>query len=169
MKHAQRMVLVPESETIREKARKETDKIAKSIRMKDQAKIKRWEISPAPPGVVPRAPNPIATPGEISSSLPPMYKSKGQRLLDEMLSAGFTWTPSKELVLPSSDTVPNSNVEAILREALVRGKTTSKPIGWSDFITEVSKSTIPLSLLTKKSTQQALQTQEQTGRVWEVY
>ena len=40
MKYAQRMVLVPESELVRQKARKETERIAKSLRMKDQAKVK---------------------------------------------------------------------------------------------------------------------------------
>lgn len=160
MKYAEKMILVPD--TLKLRAKKKTDKLAKSIRMRNQAKVKQWLITPTPPGVVPNAPNPVATPKELSVSLPPMYQAKGQRLLEEMLNAGFTWTPSKELVMPSTETIANSNVENLLKEALVRGKSTSKPIGWDKFISEISQSSIPISLLTKKSTRQALQP-------WEVY
>ena len=169
MKHAQRMVLVPESESARVKAKKTTDELAKSVRVKNQSKVKQWLVTPAPPGVVPNAPNPVSTPKELSSSLPPMYQAKGERLLNEMLSAGFTWTPTKELVLPSTSPVPNSNMEAILKEALVRGQSAVKPIGWKEFIDEISRSTVPLDLLTKKSTQQALGRIGQSPGAWEVY
>lgn len=167
MKYAQRMVLVPESD--RQKARIETDRLAKSIRMKDQAKVKQWETTATPPGVVPQALTRVPTSLELSSSLPRIYQLKGQRLLDEMLSAGFMWTPAKELILPSTEIVPNSNLEAILKEALVRGSSSAKPIGWQDFIAEVSRSTIPLTLLTKRSTQQDLKHAKKSGGVWEIY
>ena len=169
MKYAQRMVLVPESELVRQKARKETERIAKSLRMKDQAKVKHWQTTPTPPGVVPRIPNAVPTTSELSSSLPRLYQIKGQKLLDEMLSSGFTWSPSKELILPSTEVIPNSSVEAILKEALVRGNTSVKPTGWNEFIAEVSRSSIPLSLLTKKSTQHDLKQLKRSGLVWEVY
>ena len=165
MKYAQRMVLVPESD--RQKARTETDRLAKSLRMKDQAKVKQWETTATPPGVVPQALKRSPTSLELASSLPRMYQLKGQRLLDEMLSAGFMWSPAKELILPSTEVIPNSNLEAILKEALVRGSSAVKPIGWHDFIAEVSRSTIPLTLLTKRSTQQDIQ-QLKSG-VWEIY
>ena len=92
MKYVQRMVLVPESD--RQKARIETDRLAKSIRMKDQAKVKQWETTATPPGVVPQALTRVPTSLELSSLLPRIYQLKGQRLLDEMLSAGFMWTPA---------------------------------------------------------------------------
>ena len=167
MKYAERMVLVPESETVRERARKETDKIAKSVRMKDQAKVKQWQTNPTPPGIVPRSVIPTLL--EISASLPPMYQSKAQRFLVEMLNAGFTWSASKEMILPSTEIVPNSNIEAILKEALVRGSTSTKPVGWKEFISFVSKSSIPLSLLTKKSTQNDLKQLKKSKRMWEIY
>ena len=167
MKYAQRMVLAPESETDRERARKETERLAKAVRMKDQAKIKQWQTNPTPPGIVPRSVIPTLL--EISSSLPPMYQPKAKRLLDEMLSAGFTWSASKELILPSTEIVPNSNIEAILKEALVRGSASTKPIGWREFISFVSQSSIPLGLLTKKSTQNDLKQLKKSKRMWEIY
>ena len=169
MKYAQRMILVPEDQALRERARKTTEKLSKAVRVKNQAKVKKWLVTPTPPGVVPNQPNATATPRELSASLPPIYQAKGERLLNEMLSAGFTWTPSKELVLPSTEPLPNSNIQAILKEALVKGNDPVKPLGWKEFLSQISQSTVPLSLLTKKSTQQALRQIHQSRGIWEVY
>ena len=171
MKYATRMILVPDTpkslESIRSKVKKQTNKVAKAIRIKDQAKVRKWHVNPAPPGVVPKTFTPVSTPEELSTSLPPMYQAKGRRLLNEMVNAGFTWTPMKELVLPSTKVVENSSMDQILNEALVRGRSTRKPRGWETFISEISHSSVPLSLFTKKSTQEAL-----TGKpssAWEIY
>ena len=55
MKYATRIVLVPDTPASLEKARlkvkKQTNKVAKAIRIKDQAKVKKWHVNPAPPGV----------------------------------------------------------------------------------------------------------------------
>lgn len=169
MKYAQRMVLVPEAESLRLKAKEKTNKLAKKVRVKNQSKVKQWLVTPTPPGVVPNPPSLVSTPKELSASLPPLYQAKGERLLNEMLSSGFTWSPSKELVLPSTQPIPNSNIEAIIKEALVRGKSSQKPAGWKEFIDEISRSTVPLDLLTKKSTQQALTQTGQSQGAWELY
>jgi hypothetical protein len=161
------MVLVPENDSLRSKAKKVTDALAKTVRVKNQAKVKKWLVTPTPPGVVPNPPSTLSTAKELSSTLPPLYQAKGERLLNEMITAGFSWNPSKELVLPSTEPVVNSNIESILREALVRGHSVVKPTGWKEFIDEISRSTVPLDLLTKKSTQQALS--QTVQRAWEMY
>ena len=171
MKYATRMVLVPDTPASLEKARlkvkKQTNKVAKAIRIKDQAKVKKWHVNPAPPGVVPKTVTPVSTPEELSTSLPPIYQAKGRRLLNEMMNAGFTWTPMKELILPSTEVVDNSNMEHILKEALVRGRSARKPQGWETFISEISRSSVPLSLFTKKSTQEAFAGPPSSA--WEIY
>ena len=121
----------------------------------------------APRGVVPKTVTPVSTPEELSSSLPRIYQAKGRRLLSEMMNAGFMWTPMKELILPSTEVVDNSSMEQLLKEALVRGRSTRKPRGWETFISEISRSTVPLTLFTKKSTQEAL-TGPSTS-AWEIY
>ena len=129
--------------------------------------MKKWHVNPAPPGVVPKTVTPVSTPEELSTSLPPIYQAKGRRLLNEMMNAGFTWTPMKELILPSTEVVDNSNMEHILKEALVRGRSARKPQGWETFISEISRSSVPLSLFTKKSTQEALA--GPSSSAWEIY
>lgn len=165
------MILVPDTpkslEKARSKAKKQTNKIAKAIRIKNQAKVKKWNVNPAPPGVVPETISSVATPQQLSNSLPPIYQAKGRRLLNHMMNAGFTWTPTKELVLPSLETIDNSNVENILKEALVRGRSAAKPRGWDAFISEIARSSVPLSLFTKQSTQEAIASS--SSGVWEVY
>lgn len=169
MKYAQRMVLVPEAESLRQKAKEKTIKLAKRVRVKNQSKVKQWLVTPAPPGVVPNQPTLVSTPKELSVSLPPIYQAKGEKLLNEMIRSGFSWNPSKELVLPSTQSIPNSNIESIIKEALVRGRTTTKPTGWKEFLEEISRSTVPLDLLTKKSTQEALKQTGQSQGAWEMY
>ena len=97
MKYATRMVLVPDTPASLEKARlkvkKQTNKVAKAIRIKDQAKVKKWHVNPAPPGVVPKTVTPVSTPEELSFSLPSMYQAKIRRLLNKMMNSGFTRTP----------------------------------------------------------------------------
>ena len=97
--------------------------------MKNQAKVSRCHVNPALPGVVKKTVTPVSTPEELSTSLPPIYQAKGRRLLNEMMNACFTWTPMKELILPSTEVVDNSNMEHILKEALVRGRSARKPKG----------------------------------------
>ena len=96
-----------------------------------------------------------------------MYQAKGRRLINEMVNAGFTWTPMKELVLPSTEVVDNSNMEHILKEALVRGRSARNLQGWKTFISEISRSSVPLSLFTKKSTQEAFA--GPSSSAWEIY
>ena len=172
MKYATRMVLVPDTPkslaAVRSKVKKQTNKVAKAVRIKDQAKVKKWHVNPTPPGVVPNAVSSVSTPQELSTSLPPIYQAKGRRLLNEMMNAGFTWTPTRELVLPSLETIDNSNMEQILKEALVRGRTTRKSHGWDAFISEISRSSVPLSLFTKQSTREAL-AGGPSSNVWELY
>ena len=102
MKYATRMVLVPDTpkslESVRSKVKKQTNKVAKAIRIKDQAKVRRWHVNPAPPGVVPKTTTPVSTSDELSTSLPPIYQAKGRRLLNEMINVGFLWTPIEELI-----------------------------------------------------------------------
>ena len=133
MKYATRMVLVPDTpaslKKVRLKVKKQTNKVAKAIRIKDQAKLSKWRVNPSPPGVVPTTATPVSTPEELSTSLPPIYQAKGRRLLSEMMNAGFLWTPMKELILPSTEVVDNSNMEQLLKEALVRGRSAKKPQG----------------------------------------
>ena len=171
MKYATRMVLVPDTpqtlEATSSKVQKQTNKLAKSVRMKNQAKVKKWNLTPSPPGVVPTSSSPVASPQELANSLPPLYQAKAQRLLNEMMNSGFSWTSTKELVLPSTETIDNSNIEAILKEALVRGTSIVKPLGWDAFISEIARSSVPLRLFTKKTTQEALTSQ--SGGVWEIY
>ena len=171
MKYATRMILVPDTpkslESIRSKVKKQTNKVAKAIRIKDQAKVKKWHVNQTPPGVVPKTATPVSTPEELSTSLPPIYQAKGRRLLSEMMNAGFMWTPMKELILPSTEVVDNSNMEQLLKEALGRRRSTRKPRGWETFISEISRSTVPLTLFTKKSTQEALT--GPSSSPWEIY
>ena len=71
------MVLVPDTpqtlEATRSKVQKQTNKLAKSVRMKNQAKVKKWNLTPSPPGVVPTSSSPVASPQELANSLPPLY------------------------------------------------------------------------------------------------
>ena len=129
LKHAEKMVLVPESEymmLLELKKEKGTDLKTK---MKSVLKGKRdYEAAKKMSQLVGqyiRYKQKDTKPTSPKSSVDflhyfaPTYHQKVVMLLKELNAHGITWTDDKELVLKSGVIVPKSNIIDLIKEALV--------------------------------------------------
>ncbi len=155
MKYATRMVLIPETEYLSLKessneiykrkkrlnpkmtATQLTQELGKKIRLRDQeTKVLMNLVKPTPKV-------------KIVEHLPPSFHNKGSVLLSELALANIKHSENKELVLPSGEMVPRSNMTDLLKEALHQQKKSvgRKPVGWTAFVRALAASPVPMMLL----------------------
>lgn len=176
MKHATRMVLIPEVDYLKHKlssskkqsSRKAaielTQRLGKQIRQRNQstARLKaEWNpLKTQSPSVqlssLYKDTTSSASPLHLVEHLPLVYQNKAKLLLEQLTSKGMRWNEKNNLVLASGDTIPDSNMVDLMKEALVntgrRGRAKPKPPGWDEFIIQVATTGVPHSLFTKQAT-----------------
>lgn len=157
-----------------------SNQVGKTIRQRDQdetqqdrAAVKKFQrykrtletLAPPQPPIAPSPPTGV-TVNDIVTAMPAQYRAIAKNVLTQLGRHGITWTNKSELILESGERIPNSNITDLLKEAIVTLKSkkpfASKPIGWTEFITEIAWSAIPKSIFTKRSTAREIsQLQEQ--------
>lgn len=180
MKFAKRMVLVPESEYLampkhrkkvvneRQAARNSSQKLAKQIRRREHtvAKVRTHVTEPVDPGVnlssVYTEEEPELDPMEIAQHMPVNYQNKTKLLLTHLNKQGIAWNDRKEVVLPGGNILKNSNIVDLVKEALTKSTSKTKPRGWKEFLANMGAAGVPLSLFTKQSTLQGIRREQPT-------
>ena len=179
MKFAKRMVLIPEADfkqsskkpqSLRKAAIEITQKLEKQIRHRNQsvARLKaQWNPIESQTGPtvqlssIYKETKPITNVLNISEMMPAVYRNKTKLLLDQFQARGMTWNAAGELILPDGQTIDNSNILDLFKEAFVgltRGKSSAKkPVGWTEFVQGMAQVVIPPIMFRKQSTLDELQ------------
>ena len=174
MKYATRMILIPEADfrkstkeppSPRKAAIELTQKLGKEIRHRNQsaARLKaQWNPieSQTGPAVqlssLYKETQPMASVLKVSEMMPPLYRNKSKLLLGQLLARGMKWNDAGELILPDGQSIVNSNILDLLKEAFVgrppTKKPVRKPVGWTEFIQGITQVGIPYDIFKKQST-----------------
>ena len=157
MKHAMKMVLIPETEykLLLEKNPMKA-KVNKLLRGKpshekaaEMSQLIGRHLRMQPPPKKPKAEK-AEKASNILSHFQPLYQVKVNKLMSELNKYGSRVSEKNELVLRTGDAVSNSNIIDLLKEAFVptRRKEREIPHGWRYFIQEIVNANIPLTLFT---------------------
>ena len=160
MRHAMKMVLIPESEYRRLKPEGGIkDKMNKLLSGKhdyktatDMSQLFGRYLRTTQPDQQP-TPQPLDK-DQIISQLPAIYHNKISKFLTYLENHGSSWTNQNELVLKSGDVV--GNIVDLLKQAFV-AKIKGPSEGWKKFLEEIIDANVPLSFFTKKSTKEDLE------------
>ena len=176
MKYATRMILVPEADFLHQQSNKKhqntrkaaidvAQKLGKQIRHRNQSAARlKAQWNPMESQIGPtvqlsslyKETKPMANALDVSEMMPTLYRNKTKLLLGQLMARGMKWNDLNELVLPDGQTIANSNILALLKEALVARQSTKKPvqkpIGWTEFIQGIAQVGIPYGIFKKRST-----------------
>lgn len=171
-KHAEKMVLVPESEykMLLELKKSQSKGSDLKTKMKSVLKGKRdYEAAKKMSQLVGQyirykqketKPKPAKSSPSFLHFFAPIYHQKVTMLMNELNAHGIKWTDDRELILKNGIVVPNTNIVDLMREAIVgtRKKVReSTPFGWKEFVEAIATTHIPLSMFTKRTTKQDIE------------
>lgn len=164
MKHAQKMILIPESEYHEiSKTKDIKDKMKELLKGKHDYEAAK-NMSQLVGEVIRRKQNkkkksvPEINLLENFSSI---YHNKVKTFVKHLNNNGITWNDELEV-----KHIPGSNIIDLIKEAIVRGKRRTLPIGWEQFIYTIASSKIPTSFFSKTATIDDLQ---RMRHEWQVY
>lgn len=171
MKHAKKMVLIPEEEYNELLALKQTKKGEIKFKVNKVLKGKRDHAAAKKMSQIvgqylrfkEQQPTQKKKKVDLIHYFSPTYHQKVKTLMSALEDFGTSLTNRNELVLSSGQVVTNSNIVDLLKEALVgtrRKERANPPLGWGEFIKEIREANIPLGLFTKRSTLEDIGTWE---------
>lgn len=163
MKHARKMVLIPEEEYKELLAIKQNKNGEIKLKVNKVLKGKRDHVAAKKLSQLvgqylrhKQQQQPIKKKKvDLLQYFAPTYHQKVKTLMSTLEDYGTSLTNRNELVLASGHIVRNSNIVDLLKEALVGTKRKERgriPVGWGEFIKEIADANVPLGLFTKRST-----------------
>ena len=168
MRHAQRMVLIPESEYLslkhgritRKKVEKRQTTSSKVDKEKPSASVNYYK---SPRKKLDSLDN------SLSQFFSPDHQQKVVAIEGALKRGGAAWNSNFELTAGQGQTIANSNIVDLLKYALTTVPANpGKPTGYSEFIKILSQTTLPVAVFSRKATRDAI-SRARDSSVWETY
>ena len=114
----------------------------------------------------------------VLKTIPVQHRARAKKILDTLLKRGFRFTTAKNIQLPTGRVLVKTNIQDILRAAVVKDyrRKTSRPLGWTAFLDSIIRYRIPQSVFTKNSVKTDLEertkyysSESDVPEVWETY